>query len=331
VTAVIGVALLALLPVLAPTRLAVYSNALTFVVMFLSLALLLNTSGQISLAHAAFVAVGATTFSHLTTGAHLPWMVAFLGAGLVTVPVGALLAIPATRLSGVYLALATFGFGILAQNVVFNTWLMFGSDTFLKAPRPVFAFLDGRDDKQFFYFVLAVAVVATLAVVGMLRSRLGRLLRAMADAPTALTTQGLNVQVTRVLVFCVSAFLAGVCGALFISQFGQITRDSGFGPFQSLIWVAVLTVCGSRVIPASFLAAGLLIVVPSYLSGVSLDTQTLLFGLGALAAAVLGERRFGWREAGRRWAENSQHRRDRSPVAARTVVSRGGIMAEARP
>ena len=90
-----------------------YTNALIFVILFLSLALLLNTSGQISLCHAAFVAIGASTFSHLTTDQGLPWLLALLGAGLVVVPVGALLSLPAIRLSGLYLALATFGFGIL--------------------------------------------------------------------------------------------------------------------------------------------------------------------------------------------------------------------------
>ncbi|MPY81670.1 MAG: branched-chain amino acid ABC transporter permease/ATP-binding protein, partial [Actinophytocola sp.] len=127
---------LGLVPTWAGPDLPVFTNGLTFVIVFLALALLVLVSGQMSLCQAAFAAVGAASFSHLTHGLGLPWAVALLLAGLTAVPVGALIALPAIRLSGVYLALATFGFGLLMERMVFNTGLMFGGGSSRPVPRP---------------------------------------------------------------------------------------------------------------------------------------------------------------------------------------------------
>ena len=89
-----------------------WTNALITVLLFSSLALLVWVSGQISLCHAPFVALGATNMSHMQDKG-VPWALAVLFAGLLTVPVGVLIALPAIRLSGLYLALATLGFGIV--------------------------------------------------------------------------------------------------------------------------------------------------------------------------------------------------------------------------
>jgi branched-subunit amino acid ABC-type transport system permease component len=298
-----GIALLAV-PSVVGARLPVYINGLTFVLIFLSLGLLVHLSGQISLCQAAFAAVGATTFSHLTHGLGLPWPVALVLAGLAVVPLGAFVAVPAIRLAGIYLALATFGLGVLLERVVFSTGFMFGGRGFRVAPRP-----DGlSSDRAYYYVVLAVVVVAAGLVVALTRSRLGSLLRALADSPVALATHGLSTNVTRVLVFCLSAFLAGVAGALFIAAPGQAS-GVGFGSFQSLLWLAVVTLAGTRLLASPFLAAGLLVVLPAYASGsFSPEYQSMAFGALAIAVAVLADgrlvrqpnfalRRSRWREA----------------------------------
>ena len=98
-------------------QLPYWSDGMTQVILFLSLGLLVRTSGQVSLCQAAFAAIGATTMGHLTAGFGLPWGVALLLAGLAAVPVGAFIAIPAIRLPGVFLALATFGFGVTMEQM----------------------------------------------------------------------------------------------------------------------------------------------------------------------------------------------------------------------
>jgi branched-subunit amino acid ABC-type transport system permease component len=310
IVAAAAVALL-LLPWLVGSRLPTYTNAVTFALIFASLALLLHLSGQISLCHAAFVAVGATTFSHLTHGLGVPWLLALLLSGLAAVPVGALVAIPAIRLSGVYLALATFGFGILVQDIVFGTAVMFGGRGYRIAPRPSFA----HGDRAFYYVVLAVAVVGCTLALLVARARLGRLLRALRDAPVALNTEGLSINTTKVIVFCLSAGLAGMAGALLIAAPGEAS-GTAFGPFNSLTWLAVLAICGRRLIGSSWAAAASLIVIPAYLPGSFVSIEPMIFGALAILAVVLSGTRIHVD------LEEIEDRRRRSAIRARTDPAR---------
>src|SRR6202011_4671739 len=113
------------------------------------------TSGQVSLCQMAFAAVGAAGYVHAHQ-AGAPFALAVLFGGLIAIPVGAFISIPAIRLSGVYLAVATFGFGILMQNIAFPSSLMFGSNQAASAPRPSGA----SGDTAYYYVVLLVAAVA---------------------------------------------------------------------------------------------------------------------------------------------------------------------------
>ena len=315
--AIAGV-LLMLVPHVVGTRLPVYSHALVYVLLFLSLSLLVRLSGQVSLCHAAFAAVGATTFSHLATGAGAPWLLAVLGAGLVTVPVGALVALPAIRLSGLHLALATLGFGILLERMMYGTGLMFGfgGGGRLVTPRPGVALL--ASDTGYYYLLLGFVALGAAAVIALRATRLGRLLRALAESPTALATQGTNVNLTRLLVFCIAAFLAGVAGALSGPLTGSI-NSAGFTSFESLLLLAVLAISGAGEIRASFVAAASLAIVPAYIDNPTFVTWLpVLFGVAAIAAAVRSsEGRIGGRSGG----ASGQERLARSPVRERLVAA----------
>ena len=306
---------LLLVPAFAGPRLPVYTNGLAFVLIFLSLGLLVWTSGQISLCQAAFAAVGATTLSHLTSGAGLPWMIALVLAGLATIPLGAVVAIPAIRLSGTYLALATFGFGILVERVVYRFGVMFGGLGFREAPRPRLGFIDATGDRAFYYLSLVIVVAGCAMVLGIVRSRLGRLLRALGDSPAGLEAQGLKTNTTRVLVFCLSAFLAGIGGALLISGVGTVNGNT-LSALNSLLWLAVLVAVRTRsVVPAAFLAAAALAVVPTYAREFFTSYSTMLFGLAAIGGALAGKRP-AWLRGGPRHLE----RTGASPVAARLAA-----------
>jgi branched-subunit amino acid ABC-type transport system permease component len=274
-------ALLCLLPLVAGSKLPAYSSALGYVVLLLSLALLVRTSGQVSLCQFGFAAVGASSLGHFQQ--HLPWFLALLAAGLVAVPVGALIALPAIRLSGLYLALATLGFGILLSSVAYTSSLMFGTGAGLEIARP-----HGLDsDRAYYYVLLGVVGASVVLVTTVERARLGRLLRALADSPLALATHGTSVNVTRVIVFCVSAFLAAVSGGLLAGQIGVVNADS-FAPFQSLTLVAVLVIAGRRPVSSAFVAAVSLVVVPVYVDSPDIASElTLLFGFAALAVGIV--------------------------------------------
>ena len=265
-------------------QLPYWSDGLTQVILFLSLGLLVRMSGQVSLCQAAFAAIGATTMGHLTAGFGLPWGVALLLAGLAAVPIGAFIAIPAIRLPGVFLALATFGFGVTMEQMGYPLWLMFGSSSLGQAVnRPAFA----QGDIAYYYLLLAFVAAASLLVVWLVRSRLGRLLRGMADSPVALATHGTSVLVTRVLVFCVAAFLAGVSGALFGGVVHTVT-SSDFASFSSLTLLALLVIIPGREPWYAFGAGFALVVLPSWIStGATVaDWLNVLFGVAAVQVAL---------------------------------------------
>lgn len=284
-----GVVALVVLPHLAGARLPTYTSGLTFVILFASLGLLVRTSGQVSLCHMAFAAVGASTFAR-ALDAGFPWPLAVLAGGLMAVPIGAVVAVPAIRLAGVYLAVATFGLGILLQRIFYGTFLMFGAANSLEVRRPTLFGLHLTTDIRYYYVVLAVTLLCCAAVVVVRRSRLGRFLRALADSPAALTAHGVNTNLTRLFVFCISAFLAGLAGALLGPVTGSASALS-FDFFVSLLLLAVLAITGRQPVLSAFVAAGLYAVAPSYLTTAKASTYAqLTFGVLAVGAAVVGQR-----------------------------------------
>ncbi len=281
--AVVAVAI----PLVAGTKLPLFTSALAFVVLFASLGLLVRMSGQVSLCQMAFAAVGATTAAR-AVGADIPFPLAVLLGGLVAIPIGALLAIPAIRLSGVYLAIATFGFGLLVQRLVFSSFLMFGKDSYVVAPRPKLGGLNVHTDTGY-YFVVLVATVACVGLLALIRtSRMGRLLRAFADSPTALNAHGTNTTELKVLVFCTSAFLAGIGGALLGPVTGTATAVS-FDLGVSLVLLAVLFVAGRQPLLSAVVASVLFIVIPGYINNAEIREYTpIVFGALAVIAAIYG-------------------------------------------
>ncbi|GAA0636018.1 hypothetical protein GCM10009547_45290 [Sporichthya brevicatena] len=271
-----------LVPHLVGSRLPLWNTAMAQFVLFLSLALLVRTSGQISLCHVGFAAIGAVGFGHLVANG-VPWGFAVLLGGLMAVPAGALIAIPAIRLSGLYLGLATLGFGILLAQYGYNKSWMFGFGSLDTARPPIDAL---ESNTGYYYLLLAIGVAALGVVLLLERSRMGRLLRAMADSPDGLTTLGLSVNITRTAVFCVSTFLAGISGATYAANFGAVNQES-FNYVQSLIVLAVMAISGRRTLTIAVVAPILLYVVPGYVDDPDayLALQ-LLFGVAALVAAA---------------------------------------------
>ena len=285
---------LALVPAFAGIHLTDWTTFLAMSIVFMSLSLLVQTSGQVSLAHVSFIAIGAASFSHLTLGSHVPWLIALVFSGVIAAPVGALLSIPAIRLTGLYLALATFGFGILLQGMFYTENFMFGTNGIgLNEPLPHLSFLSVSSGSGYYRLVLFFAVLAAVFVVVLTRSRLGRLLRGAADSPVALQTAGTSVNVTRVMVFCISAFMAAVGGALAAVGQTTVAADS-YQPILSLTYFAVIIVVGSGAPWNALLASAGLFLIPSYVSGAQVSTVLqLFFGAVAMLFAITPARWHG--------------------------------------
>jgi ABC-type branched-subunit amino acid transport system ATPase component/branched-subunit amino acid ABC-type transport system permease component len=285
-----GAALLIFLcfvPGFAGIHLTDWTEFLATTVLLLSLGLLTRTSGQVSLAHVSFMAIGVAGFSHLAVDHHWPWGVALVVAGLIAVPIGALLSIPAIRLSGLYLALTTFGFGILLQYMFYNENYMFGDlGLGVAVPTPSLSWLDLSSPNGYYYLVLAITLMVTVAVLGINVSRLGRLLRGLGDSATALATSGTSVNVTRVLVFALSAFLAAVAGVLGAASIGQVSGDS-YQPITSLVFFTLITISVGGAPWFAILAAAGYALIPSYLEGTTTSTVLqLIFGVIAVMFAL---------------------------------------------
>jgi ABC-type branched-subunit amino acid transport system ATPase component/ABC-type branched-subunit amino acid transport system permease subunit len=289
VTAALVLVFFGFVPSFVGVNLATWSSALVFIILFLSLGLLVRTSGQISLCHLAFAAVGAAAFGHFTTSFHIPWGWSLLLAGLVALPVGAVVAIPAIRLSGVFLALATYGFGILLDQMFYDTNLMFGPTTGgIPAPRPDVTILGWHlfTDKGFYYLLLVFVVVTVVIIQAILRGRMGRLLKGLSDSPVALETHGATINVMKVLVFCITAGLAAIAGALLASLFSY-GLGSNYDSFDSLTMVAILVIVLVGEPWYAVIAAALYKIVPGYITVANINNYlTIVFGLSAATFAL---------------------------------------------
>jgi ABC-type branched-subunit amino acid transport system ATPase component/branched-subunit amino acid ABC-type transport system permease component len=283
---VVVVAFLVTVPAWVGFRLSGWTTALIYVILLLSLGLLARTSGQVSLCHVSFAAIGAVAFSKLSVGAGLPWIPALIVAGLVVVPIGALLAIPAIRLSGLYLALATFGFGILVQDMFYSSNLMFGSSLGISMPTPHLSWLDVSGGTGFYYVVLVIAALVAVAVVVLVRSRLGRLLRSMSDSPVGLSTSGTSVHVTMVIVFCISAFLAGIAGAL-LGMLFSTASGSDYPPLLSLSLIALIMISVGGAPWYALIGAAGIGLIPVYVTSANTSNYLeIIFGAAAVAGAI---------------------------------------------
>jgi ABC-type branched-subunit amino acid transport system ATPase component/branched-subunit amino acid ABC-type transport system permease component len=286
VTAVVLVTLLALVPLVVGDKIGFWTIGLTQMILLLSLGLLVKTSGQVSLCQATFGAIGAIAFSQLTVGAGIPWLAALIIAGLIVVPVGAFVAIPAIRLPGLFLALATFGFGIFVQQMLYPTsWMFTILSNGRAVPRPSF----GSSDTGYYYVVLVIMVLTALIMVAIHEVRLGRLLRGLSDSPLAVATMGLSTNTTRVIVFCISAFFAAISGVLYAASIHfAVSSDIHFDPFYSLTLLAVLALAPFAE-PWYALFALIAAVIPGYLTSANVTWWlNVLFGVSAVAVALRG-------------------------------------------
>ncbi len=228
-------------------------QGLALAIVMLSLVLLTGYGGQVSLAQMTFVGIGAFAMARFGVGGN---PLGLLMAPLLAAPLGALVALPALRLQGLYLALATMAFGVLAEEMLFPRSWLFGSGA-REVPR-LDVFGVSFSGEQTFFVLLAVAFAALGVLVLVLRrGRFGRLVSAMRDSPSACTTLGVNLTTTKLGVFALSAAMAGLAGALYGGLRGS-AQTTDFYMFQSLP-VLLMAVIGGITTVSGALIGGLLL------------------------------------------------------------------------
>jgi len=289
-TALLGVGAvvvaLAVSSTMSPFQLLIGSKGLVFAAITLSLVLLTGLSGQVSLMQMSFAGIGAVVLAKMPDGS--PYLLALAAAAFVAGLVGALVAMPALRLRGIYLALSTLAFAILMDELVFGNSDVLGGGTTLAVDRPNLLGVSFESERAMFILLVAVTAVFANVFLAVRRSAFGRMLAAMRDAPNACQTLGMNVTAVKFKVFALSALLAGVAGA-FLASLQVRVGQLDFLWFRSLSVLLVATIFGITSVSGALLGAFFFAVLPEITRGADdtggLALQPLIIGLLAMATA----------------------------------------------
>jgi branched-chain amino acid transport system permease protein len=264
-----------------------FSQVLIYAIALLGLNLLTGYNGQISLGHGAFFAIGAYTTAILMTKAGLPYWATIPVAALVCFVAGFLFGLPALRLGGLYLALATFALAVATPQLLnfkgFDAWTGGSQGLQLAKPHAPFA-LPLNSDQWLYFFCLAWAALLFWGASNLVRGRIGRAIVAIRDHPIAAETMGVNTSFYKAMCFGVSALYAGVAGALGAIVVGFVSPDS-FELFLSLSFLVGIVVGGLASISGVLFGALFIEFVPNYA-----DQLSNMFGESAkaLPGAIYG-------------------------------------------
>jgi len=212
------------------------------IIVAIGLNILVGYTGQISLGHAGFFAIGAYATIIFMTKLHFPFLLALPAAALVAALFGFLLGLPALRLEGPYLAIATLGFGLTITQVIGRIEL-FGGRQGLHTPDLLIGSWHLDSDRDFYYFLIPLTVLLTLAARNLITTKVGRAFIAIRDADIAAETMGVNLVFYKTLSFAVSAFYAGIAGGLFAFVLRYIEPEI-FTLLMSIMFLAMVVVGG---------------------------------------------------------------------------------------
>ncbi len=222
------------------------------VIVALGLNILVGNTGQISLGHAGFVAIGAYTTAFLLQ-VGIPFLPTLLLAGLATAIVGAFLGIPSLRLEGPYLAIVTLGFG-LAVMVIIGRMDVFGGRMGMSIPRIQLKWTGLTYDESLYYVFLLVTISMIFFAQNILKSRIGRAFSAIRDSDIAASVIGINLSYYKTLSFAISAFFAGVAGCLW-ALYLQFLTPGAFTLMMSVLFLATVVLGGLGSVTGSVLGA----------------------------------------------------------------------------
>jgi branched-chain amino acid transport system permease protein len=257
-----GIALLALAPLFAGN----YVLNLLIQIGYLSIAalglnILVGFTGQISIGHSVFFGFGAFASAYFSNRFGIPVFFAIPLAGLATTAVGLVFGLPAARLKGLYLAIATLAAQFILQDFFARAhWFTGGVAGSSASPFSVFGFT-ADTDATFFYVVLTYVVVSFLLVTNLMRSRDGRALIAVRDHYLSAEMMGVNLTAYRTMSFGISSFYAGIGGALYGHYLGFVSIE-GFDILFSIQFLAMIIIGGLGSISGTLMGTAFMILLP---------------------------------------------------------------------
>jgi branched-chain amino acid transport system permease protein len=253
----------------APVLFAEYWLAqLTFVLIYsiagLGLMLLAGFTGLFSLGHAAFLGVGAYTQAALT-GAGMPFPLALACAAGLSASVGIMVGLPALRLKGIYLGMATLSFGFIVEEVLARWESVTKGNAGMAVKKPeIFGWVI-ESSEGFYFLCLLLTVITTLGILNLLRSPTGRAFVAIRDSEISAQSMGIHLAQYKTMAFGISAALTGLAGALYAHKLQFISPDQ-FNILQSIDLLLMIVIGGLGSVHGAFLGATFLITMPQAIS-----------------------------------------------------------------
>jgi branched-chain amino acid transport system permease protein len=283
---------------------------LVYAIALLGLNILTGCNGQISLGHGAFYAIGAYAAAILMARFGVPYWATVPLAGGVCLAAGFLFGLPALRLEGHYLALATFALGVtmpqLLKNKHVEQWTGGVQGLLIVKPEPPFG-LKLSPDQWLYLFTLAITVVMFVVGWNLLRGKVGRALAAIRDQPIAAAAMGIDTARYKSLAFGVSAMYTGVAGALGAIAVQFVAPDS-FAIGLSISLLIGIVIGGLASIPGAIYGAIFIQFIPNIADQISKAAPWAIYGVFLIGFMFLmpmginGAIRLGWARIGKRWA-----------------------------
>jgi len=271
--AILGVILICFAPmVLTGYWLSILIQIGIFGIAALGLNILVGFTGQISIGHAAFFLLGAYTSAYLNNNLPIPVFFTIPIAGVITALVGLVFGVPAARLKGLYLVIAT----LAAQYILVDffsraEWFSGGSVPASANPFSLFGWVL-RGDKQYFYVVLAYLLVSYILVTNLMRTRDGRALVAVRDHYLSAEIMGINLTKYRTLSFGLAAFFAGIAGALY-AHYQLVVSNEGFGIERSILFLAMIIIGGIGSISGTLMGTAFVVLLPEAMEWISMGLK----------------------------------------------------------
>lgn len=248
------IAFLVLIPFVSSNYYIYVANYIAInIIVVVGLNILMGNTGLASLGHSGFYAIGAYATVVLMSKGHLPFILALLLAGLLTSFFGFLIGFPALRLSGPYLAIATFAFGV-GMTIIIGRVEFLGGRQGLHAPDLTIGSWHLKTDRDLYMFLIPLMVLLTLAGRNILNARTGRALNAIRDSDIAAETMGVNLVIYKTMAFAISAFYAGIAGGLYAFVLRFIEPEV-FSMYLSIMFVVMIVVGGLGTIMGSIAGA----------------------------------------------------------------------------
>jgi branched-chain amino acid transport system permease protein len=269
-----------------------------YAVLLLGLDIVVGYTGEVSLGHASLFGVGSYTVGVLVLQLGSPVWVAIPAAILVTALFGALLALPALRVTGPYLAMVTLAFGTIVQILINEMDFLTNGPQGISLHKPEL-FGHRLDDHHYYYFAVLALALTVLLVHRVLRSYLGRAFEALRDSPIASDCMGVSVYRYKVYAFVISAALAGFAGALYAYSEEYISPNT-YSIELAIQFLMALIMGGRKSRSGAILGAVIVVVLPNLLADLA-SFRYIALGLAVLVLAgsvvAVWQRRVSWRRA----------------------------------